>query len=178
MTVELKGIEPSSLGCRPSILPLNYNPILVSLAARRGIEPLSLHRQWSCDASRITSLVSCSRKGAPSKAERADREGIEPSLRGLEARLVSMTVRSKVARRDLRRGHCPRKWTRLHEKSLATRRRRVDSNRCTPHGIRAVDRRGLAPRSLALQASAITRLAHDPRCAGRPWRESNPSLHA
>ena len=53
-------------------------------ATRRGIEPLSPHRQWSCDASRITGHES-----------QAPAEGIEPSLRVLEARPVTMTLRPK-----------------------------------------------------------------------------------
>src|SRR5262249_40038577 len=60
--VESARIELASSGCKPDVLPLNYNP--------------------------------------------AGREGIEPSLRVLEARLVTMTVRPKE-RGDVRGSNPP-----------------------------------------------------------------------
>jgi hypothetical protein len=65
---------------------MSYSPVSVSvsvsLVERRGIAPRSLQ----CE-SRILLL-----KYRPSKHAAAGREGIEPSLRGLEARLVTMTL--------------------------------------------------------------------------------------
>jgi hypothetical protein len=61
--VESARLELASPGCRPGILPLNYDP--------------------------------------------AGREGIEPSLRVLEARLVTMTLRPKNGDKCAKRFHCP-----------------------------------------------------------------------
>jgi hypothetical protein len=134
--VEPARLELASPGCRPGTLPLSYDP--------------------------------------------ASREGIEPSLRVLEARPVTMTLRpmnawrlvgesnpshsmdsgaaTPVASRGSRVTGGNR--THLHAFTARPRPRRVPS-----HRIHFVGRRGLAPRSPALQAGAITRLAHDPRFA-------------
>ena len=80
MEVESARLELASPGCKPGTLPLSYDPaagregiepslrvleaqpvtmtlrptMAISPAPRRGIEPLSPHGQWGCDASRIT----------------------------------------------------------------------------------------------------------------------------
>jgi hypothetical protein len=85
--VESARLELASPGCGPGILPLKYDPVdqrgakesnLLSgfwrpgrppwlcaprrasapRAARRGVEPLSRHGQWRCDAGRITGRAS------------------------------------------------------------------------------------------------------------------------
>jgi hypothetical protein len=97
-------IERRRLGLNRCTPPL-HSP----RATRRGIEPLSLHRQWSCDASRITGQRGDGRESNP-----------PPQGHGLPSSQTSTVT---------------------------------------------VGRRGVAPRSLGLQPSAITRLAHDPRPA-------------
>ncbi len=57
-------------GIEPSLRVLEARPVTMTLrpknsATRRGIEPLSLHRQWSCDASRITGQRGDGRESNP-----------------------------------------------------------------------------------------------------------------
>jgi hypothetical protein len=68
--VESARLELASSGCRPDVLPLNYDP--------------------------------------------AGREGIEPSLRVLEARLVTMTLQPMNGDKCAKRLHCPQRRACLH----------------------------------------------------------------
>ena len=53
--VELTGIEPVFADCQPDVFPLDDSPMLlftrIELAPPKGIEPSSLHRQWSSHTS-------------------------------------------------------------------------------------------------------------------------------
>ena len=138
---------------------------LASPGCRPGTLPLSYNPESACRRA-------CGTAGG---------EGIEPSLRVLEARPVTMTLRpmtattkrpvgesnpshpmdSGAATPVASRGHCgvtDGNRTHLRRVTACPRPRRVPPP-CSSH---FVGRRGVAPRSLGLQPGAITRLAHDP----------------
>lgn len=139
--VESARLELASPGCRPGILPLNYDP---------DSKPRA-------------------------KTGSAGREGIEPSLRVLEARLVTMTLRPRTATR-VRRGHCPQVglppdaaddgWRRRHG---GGRWNRTDVL-LTAFAERLV--RELNP-SHSVDSGAATPVASRGMFASRPRQESN-----
>ena len=79
--VDPEGIEPSSPGCRPGILPLNDEPIL---AGRTGFEPVAFRAD---NAARTLAL------SRPSRMVPA--VGFEPTWPGARGRAVGLGRRRK-----------------------------------------------------------------------------------
>ena len=141
MTVPRPGVEPGSVR-------LEGGGSSIEHAGRRA-ERESNPRAIGCEPGTL-----------PLSYDPAGREGIEPSLRVLEARPVTMTLHPKYRRRESEKRSLPPKGG-----HASIERRRLGSNRCTPllHSPMAA-RRGIEPLSphgqWGCDASRITGLQH------------------
>lgn len=98
--------------------PVGRHDSATQSAPRTGIEPVSIHRQWICDASRITRhvfnrslffvrAVSFVRVGLVELASAASSAGVEPASAGLEDQRLSVRPRGLVS------NLCPRQESNL-----------------------------------------------------------------
>ena len=154
--VEPARIELALPGCKPGVLPLNYDP-----AGREGIEPSRSSFGGSAVAMTLRPIPATKnakrslppRVGTPPSVILAEALGFEPmySSRHSPGRLVG----------ELNPSHF------------------IDSEAATPvasrGGLSTVGCRGVAPRSSGFQPDAITRPAHSPSSSWYPRRELHPA---
>ena len=153
--VEVKRIERSSLGCKPSALPLSYTPLaglegfepssgvleaplppwLRPMAARTGAAPVSLPRQGSCDAGRITSRsllarsrTESSRLGNASLGIRQDEENVAKTFRSWRRREHSL-IEVRIVSRGVTYGCC------LRRRPIHSRPGSLAPSRHSPRGV-------------------------------------------
>ena len=91
---------------------LSFEAVRSAPAPRTGIEPVSLHRQWSCDASRITrrvvsSIAVVSPAGVEPASSRLRRPAPLRSATRTDARPIGAAIAEPRARGSVRESHPP-----------------------------------------------------------------------